>query len=148
MSNWTTISVDDLKAVGYGQIVDRARSMAVGGVDPAAEAIANAVSRVRRAISTGNTMDADAAKVPNSLKNVAVKLAFFNLMGRLRLDLSPSEAEDKRDQISDLKRIQDDEVKVEEPDTPGGNAEMQHGNTVGVIRPVRQQTTREGLRGL
>ena len=148
MSNWTSITSDDLKAVGYGFIVDKARTAAVGGVDPAAEAIANAVARVRRAVATGNIMDIDATKVPNTLKGVTVKLALYDLIRRLRLPLSPDESEDERNQISDLKRIQDDRAPVENPDTPGGSAEMQHGNTVGAIRPPRRQTGRDKCSGL
>ena len=148
MSNWTSITADDIKAAGFGTIVDRARTAAVGGIDPLVEAIASAVSRVRRAVSTGNMMDIDATKVPNSLKGVAVKLALYDLMRRIRLPFSKDDSEDERNQISDLKRIQDDEVKVEEPDTPGGSAEMQHGNTVQSVRPVRQQTGRDKCRGL
>jgi hypothetical protein len=129
-------------------IVDKARTLAVGGVDPAIEAIADAVSRVRRAVSTGNMMDLDPTKVPNSLRGVAVKLALYALMRRLRVPLSQDESKDEDNQISDLKRIQDDEVKIEEPDTPGGNAEMQHGNTVAGINVPRRETGRERCRGL
>ena len=148
MGNWTSITSDDIKAVGYGMIVDKARTMAVGGVDPAIEAIANAVARVRRAVATGNIMDIDATKVPNTLKGVTVKLALYDLMRRLRLGLSHDESEDERNQISDLKRIQDDRAPVENPDTPGGSAEMQHGNMVAAIRPPRRQTGRDKCSGL
>lgn len=138
MSNWTSITPDDIKAVGYGIIVDKARTLAVGGTDPAAEAIANAVSRVRRAVASGNTMDVDAAKVPNSLKSVAVKLALYDLMRRLRLDLSSSESEDERNQISDLKRIDDSRKRVEAPDHPDAGAEMQSQPVPAITRRRRQ----------
>ncbi|MGA3169465.1 MAG: hypothetical protein ABSE62_00475 [Chthoniobacteraceae bacterium] len=138
MSNWTTITADDIKAVGYGMIVDKARTMAVGGTDPAIEAIANAVSRVRRAVASGNTMDIDATKVPNSLKSVTVKLALYDLMRRLRLDLSSSESEDERNQISDLKRIDDSRKRVEAPDHPDASGEMQGQPAPAITRRRRQ----------
>jgi hypothetical protein len=138
LSNWTSITSDDIKAVGYGKIVDKARTLDVGGTDPAAEAIANAVSRVRRAVASGNTMDVDPTKVPNSLKAVTVKLALYDLIRRLRVPLSPDESEDERNQISDLKRLDDSRKRVEAPDHPDAAGEMQ-GQPVPAITRRRRQ---------
>ena len=66
--NWTPITADDLKAAVNGQIIDAATSSSTGLNNPVAECIADAVSAVRGAISTGNVLDADPTKVPNSLR--------------------------------------------------------------------------------
>lgn len=126
MGNWTSLIADDLKTLGHGAIVDRARTAATGGIDPVPEAIAEAVARVRRAISSGNTLDADTAKVPMSLKAVAIRLALFSLMERIRLPLSDDQKETRRNDLSDLNRIHDSKQRVEVPDDPrSGTAEMQ-----------------------
>src|ERR1700691_5139946 len=102
MGNWTSITVDDLKAAGHGAIVDKARTSATGATDPAVEMIAASVARVRRAVATGNSLDADTTKVPNSLKAVTVRLAIFALMARIRFPLTDDEKDDKRNDNSDL----------------------------------------------
>lgn len=118
MARWTSITVDDLKAAGLGFVVDKARSSSVGGVDPVAEEIANAVARVRRAAGGANPLDADGTKVPASLKGVTVRLALFALMERIRMPLSEDQRETRKADHSDLLRIADRKVLVEAPDDP------------------------------
>ena len=88
MSNWTTLTIDDLKAVAFGGIIDAAQATATGANDPVAEAIADAVATVRGAISTGNTLDQDSTTIPRSLRPLAARTAVFALMERVQLDLS------------------------------------------------------------
>lgn len=118
MPNWTAITADDLKAAGHGAIVDRARTLAVGGVDPVDDAIANAVARVRRAVSAGNPLDADATLVPGSLKAVTVRMVLYALCERIGLPLSDDQKETRKADNSDLLRIADRKVIVEVPDDP------------------------------
>lgn len=118
MARWTSISADDLKAAGLGFVVDKARTSAVGGVDPCAEEITNAVARVRRAVGGGNPLDADGTKVPGSLKGVTVRLALFALMERIRMPLTEDQRETRKADNSDLLRIADRKVLVEAADTP------------------------------
>jgi len=80
MSNWTSIGIDTLKTAGHGAIVEAAQTAGIGSVDPVGEAIADAVSRVRAACSTGNQLDADATTVPNSLKGLTIRIGLFALM--------------------------------------------------------------------
>lgn len=146
---WTTITSDHLKAAGYGTIVDRAAALAVGGVDPVTEAIANAVARVRRAIAPGNTMDADTTKVPNSFKGVAELLAVFALMQRIGLPLSSDQQQTQRDLTSDLNRTSDERLRVEQPDTPTDTPDMQTtGQQVTATHFPRRQTGRHRTSGL
>ncbi len=125
MSRWTTLTIDHLKAAGYGSLVDRARSLSVGAIDPGQEAIDNATARIRRAVSKANALDVDTTKVPNSLKGVAEKLAIYDLMERIGMPLSSDQEQKLRDITSDLNRISDDGIKVEAPDEAAGTGEMQ-----------------------
>lgn len=116
--NWTLLTADDLKAVGHGTIIDRARTAATGSVDPVDEEIANAVARVRRAVASGHKLDANAAKVPNSLKALTMRMAVFALMERIRYPLSRDQETTRKEDYSDLLRIADRKSQVEVPDEP------------------------------
>ena len=148
MSNWKSITIDDLKAVGSGIIVDKARSTATGAIDPAQEAIAGAVSQVRATISTANALDADATKVPNSLAKLTARLAIYTLMRRLRLPLSDDEKKDESEQENRLTRYAEKNTKVETPDNPACSAEMQVRGAEFAQKPVRERSSREQMRGL
>lgn len=145
--NWTPITADDLKATGFGFVVDKARTSATGGTDPVDEAIAASVARVRRAI-TGSSLDVDPAKVPNSLKAVAARMALFMLMERLRVPLSPDQSDTRKTDNSDLLRISDKRIPVEQPDVSGGSAEMSPLGGISAINVPRRQTGRERTGGL
>ena len=149
MSNWTAITEDNLKAAGHGAIVDAARSAGAGGGDPVAESIADAVSRVRAACSTGNQLDADATKVPNSVKGLAIRIALFALMERINYPLGEDQRDTRRNDNSYLLRINDDRLKFELPDNSAGNAEMQRGADMDTVtRTNRRHYTRRGMDGL
>jgi len=149
MSNWTSITIDSLKAAGHGAIIDAAQTAGIGGVDPVAESIADAVSRVRAACSTGNQLDADTTKVPNSVKGLAIRIALFALMERISYPLSEDQRDTRRNDNSYLLRINDDQLKFEIPDTAAGNAEMQLGADMDTVtRTNRRPYTRRGMEGL
>jgi hypothetical protein len=118
MANWISIGAADLKASGLGFVVDKAQTSSTGGSDPVAEEIANAVARVRRAVASGNPLDSDPAKVPASLRGVAVRMALYALMERIRVPLSDDQRETRKSDHSDLLRIADRRVLVEAPDSP------------------------------
>jgi len=149
MSNWTSITIDSLKAAGHGVIIDAAQTAGIGDVDPVAESIADAVSRVRAACSTGNQLDADTTTVPNSLKGLSIRIALFALMERINYPLSEDQRDTRRNDNSYLLRINDDQLKFELPDTPAGNAEMQTGADMDTVtRTNRRPYTRQGMDGL
>jgi hypothetical protein len=149
MSNWTSITIDSLKAAGHGAIIDAAQTAGIGGVDPVAESIADAVSRVRAACSAGNQLDADATKVPNSLKGLTIRRGLFALMERISYPLSNDQRETRRNDNGYLLQISRDELKFELPDTAGGNAEMQLGTDMDTVtRTERGHYTRKGMEGL
>lgn len=149
MSNWTAITSDHLKASGYGTVVDRAQSQAAGSIDPIVEAIADAVSRVRAACSTGNALDVDSTKVPNSLKGLTIRIAFFSLCERIGLPLSEDQRESRKNDNSYLLRISDSKMRFEAPDTAAGSAEMQRSDGIETVSQTnRDQYSREGMAGL
>lgn len=149
MSNWTTISADNIKAAGHGKIVDRAQTMAVGGVDPVSEAIADSVARVRGACGSGNALDEDTAKVPNSLKGLTIRLALFSLMERIGLALTEDQRDSRKNDNSYLLRISDQKLRFETPDNAAGSGEMQSaGGLYTETSTTRNQYSREGLSGL
>jgi hypothetical protein len=118
MPNYTAIVADDLKAAGHGAIVDRARTMAVGETDPVDAEIANAVARVRRAVSAANVLDIDTTKVPMSLKGLVVRMVLFALMERIGLPLTEDQRDSRKFDQSDLNRLTDRKIIVEAPDDP------------------------------
>jgi hypothetical protein len=149
MPRWFTLTPDHLKAAGHGSIVDSAQTVATGGVDPVAEAIANATARVQRAIGTGNVLDADPTKIPASFKGVAEKLAIYDLMERIGLPLSESQKQNQRDITSDLNRTADNKLKVELPDNPATTPTMQDtGIKAQAINVPRRLTGRGRQSGL
>jgi len=149
MPRWTTITADKLKAAGHGAIIDQARTLATGGVDPAEQAIANAVARVQRAIAPGNVLDADPAKIPASFAGVAEKLALYDLMERIGLPLSSAQEQALRDITSDLNRTADNKTKVELPDDPATTAAFAAtGMKAEAVNVPRRQTGRDNQSGL
>lgn len=149
MPRWTALSSDHLKAAGHGEIIEQAGTLATGALDPVDEALADAAARVRRAVSTGNVLDADAAKVPNSLKGVAVRLALYGLCERIGLPLTDDQKEQRRNDNSDLKRITDNRMRVEAPDVADASGEMQAiGGAVEAVNVPRRLTGRGRTAGL
>jgi hypothetical protein len=128
MSNWTIITVDDLKATGLGFVVDKAQTTATGGTSPVAYAIETATARIRRCIAGGgNKLDVNPEKVPNSLLAVGANIAMWGLMQRLRVPLSEDQKKQRDLDEADLKRVADPKIStpLETPDDPAGTAEME-----------------------
>ena len=147
--NWSSITIDTLKSAGHSAIVQAADTAGIGGVDPVAESIADAVSRVRAACSAGNQLDADTTKVPNSVKGLTIRIALFALMERIGFPLSQDQRDTRRNDNNSLLRINDDQLKFELPDNPAANAEMQPGADIDTITSTnRLPYTRRGMDGL
>lgn len=143
MSRWITITADHLKAAGHGSIVDSARTLAVGGIDPVQQAIEGATARVLRAIAPGNVLDADPTKIPKSFESVAVNLALFALCARIGFALSQDQSNTQRDITSDLIRTADEKLKVELPDNPSESPTFTDtGMKVSAVNVPRRQTGR------
>ena len=149
MSNWTALTIDDLKAVAFGGIIDAAQASAAGANDPVAEAIADAVATVRGAISTGNVLDQDPTTIPRSLRPLAARTAVFALMERVQFDLNASTSAPRvrptwRGSPSSAAQQQ----RFEQADHPDGSAEMQTGSTIDTVVEGNTGNNRRELRGL
>ena len=146
--NWVAITIDDLKAVAFGGIIDAARAAATGANDPVAEAIADAVAAVRGAISAGNVLDADSATVPRSLRSLTARSAVFALMERVQMDLSVDQRGTRQADLLRLQRIGEQGQRFEQADVPAGAAEMQPGPGGETVAPGNHGHSREELRGI
>jgi hypothetical protein len=149
MSNWTSITANDLKSAVRGEVVDAAATLATGGNDPVAECIADAISKVRASISVGNQLDQDATKVPNSLRGLTARIAAFALKKRIPMVLTEDERTTEKADQSYLNRIVDSKIRFELPDNPDGSAEMQQGRGAQLATtPPPDRTSRRKMRGL
>jgi len=145
MSNWTQIAISDLQETIDPGIIAAAEARTPGAT---LARIAGAVSTVRGAVSTGNDLDADSTRVPNSLKDLTARLAAWALLDFLMMELSDDQRESRKYDQSRLNRITDKKIRFELPDNPGGSAEMEQSETVRIINPVRKLTSRRQLSGL
>ena len=146
--NWTAITIDDLKAVAFGGIIDAAQAAAVGTHDPVAEAIADAVAAVRGAISTGNVLNADVTTVPGSLRSLTARTAAFALMDRVQMALSADQRTTRQADLARLQQIGAQKQRFEQADVPAGSGEMQPGPGLETIAPGNRGHSREELRGI
>ena len=146
--NWTPLTIDDLKAVAFGGIIDAAQASAAGANDPVAEAIADAVATVRGAISTGNVLDADTTTVPRSLRPLAARTAVFALMERVQFDLTADQRTTRQTDLTRLGLITSQQQRFEQADHPAGSAEMQPGATIDTVAEGNSGNSRAELRGL
>jgi len=149
--NWLSLNLDLVKASGNASVIASALQKATqsgNAVDPVADAIENAVGRIRGAVSVGNLLDRDTTKIPKSLKGLAVRMVMYGLHEFLHYELDQDQRDTKRDDNSYLIRISDDKIRFEEPDEPAGSAEMQPGGLVQVVDFRPRQLTRDSMRGL
>lgn len=153
MSNWTAITANDIRTGKNTALLDAVQGLADSRseADPLPEMIADVVATLRGAISTGNRLDSDTTKIPNSLKGIAIRMVVRRLKDYLDVEMTPAEQKQADDDRSYLNRIVDAKIQFEQPDTSGGDAEMQ--STKGFEQVTGQTTertdfTREGMSGL
>ena len=150
MSNWTNISEAAVMATKNGTLLSKVRDMAAsqGQSDPLGEMIADVVATIRARCSTGNQLDADSAKIPNSLKGVALRMITRSLKGWLEFPLTPDESKKAEEDASYLNRIMDNKVRFEMPDTPAGGAEMQNAGSIEITNVSERFASRQTMSGL
>lgn len=149
--SWTTITTDDLNDTKVAALVTALRSSALGSGqdDPVEEIIATVIARIRAEVGAcaKNEVDSDTTKIPASLKRLGCRMAVFEMMGRLQIELSEDERDERRADIRLLERIARCELAVETPDDPT-ESEVQHGGTIEVVTETPRQATRDKLKGL
>lgn len=146
MPNWTSITPEDVAKAGSPEILAAAEAKSAGST---VEMIADAVSAVRGAVSTGNALDVDATKVPNSLKALTARIAFYSMMTDvLMMELTIDQRKSRDMDASRLNRITDEKLRFEVPDNSGGSAEMQQSGGTQVFNMQPRKTGREKQSGL
>ena len=151
MSNWTAITETLLATGKNSSIMTSVQSLAAAQSlsDPVPEMIADVTATIRAAISTGNILDLDATKIPNSLKGLAIRMLTLRLKDYVEMEMSPYEKVQAEADRSYLNRIMDEKIRFELPDEPGGSAEMQTPGSLETISGTcRDQYTRRGMDGL
>lgn len=123
---WSTITIADLNTAKASALVEALRSAALGDgqADPLPEIIANVVARIRAEIAAGGrtALDVDPAKLPPSLKSLALRMVLREGQSRLNaagaLPLSDDEREEWRQDVRYLERIAKGEIAIESSATP------------------------------
>lgn len=123
---WITLTVAQLDTAKAATLVDALQSaaLATGQGDPLPECIANVTARVRMEIAAGGRtiLDADATRVPPSLKSLALRLVIAEAQSRLNIQDGLALSEDDREQLRQdyrlLERIAKGELTVEASDNP------------------------------
>lgn len=134
-TTWITITVADLDTAKAAALVDALRTSALRGTpaqaDPMPGIIASVTVRIRAEISAGGktVLDADATRLPPSLKSLALRMVLREGQSRLNavgaLPLSDDEREEKKDDLRYLERIARGEISVEASDNPESTPSVQ-----------------------
>jgi phage gp36-like protein len=144
MSNWTTITSDDLNDTKVAAMVNalRTSALASGQTDPSPRIIQEVVSRIRAEIKGcyKNKLDEDQAKIPNSLKDLACRMVLRLLKNRLELPLTDDEKDDRRSDEKFLERIARCEVPITTPDNPTDSGEVQPPPVPYILKRTRRYT--------
>lgn len=119
---WIVPEAGDIKAAGYGSIIDAARTRSTGGVDPVVDAIKGVTAQVRTAVRQGNTLDANPAKIPHSLKPLAVRMVLYTLMRRIGLELNQDQRDEAGRDEKHLAQLMQRKLQVEAADDPDATA--------------------------
>ena len=135
--NWTALTKTDLYDLGHNAIVDAAEAQTAGSTT---RVIADVVAKIRASISSGNQLDQDTTKIPNSLKEIALRLVIRKLKGKVNFPLTKDEQEDRKEDDDYLDRISRTKARFEKPDVAAGSAEMQSGASM-------RETAQEGDTG-
>lgn len=148
--NWTNITDAAVNATKSAVVLANVRKLAAaqGAADPLPEMIADVIATLRASISTGNTLDVDTTKIPNSLKGLALRMIVRRLKDYCQMALTADERTQAEEDRSYLNRISDNKLRFELPDSPAGSGEMQHGSELDLISVSRRHATRGNMNGL
>lgn len=144
MSNWITIVADDLAGAKIAAFM----TTAVANGFNQAEAIADVTARIRSAVNSGNVLDADTTKIPQSLKGMAVRMVVALAKAHIEYPLTADEKTLQSDDSGFLRRIIDEKLKFETPDNPAASAEMQQSTPNPAIAPRHRRFSHRHQEGL
>ena len=152
MANWTTILIDDLNAGRLSDLIAAAQTTTLGtnNTDPIPETIQKVVDELRGSIAFSGRypLDADPAKIPVTLRDMAVQKIARLLKGRLTITLNKDEESDERTYQKRLEQLNQAQWPVPQPDTPLATPLMQPTQGVTVATSRTRLITRDGTRGL
>jgi hypothetical protein len=119
--SWITITLADLNDARVAELIDalRKEELGAGQGDPMPRRIQTVVDEIRRCIRFGNALlDADTAKIPAGLKDLAVEKIVRGLKGRLLLPLTDDEKEAEKLYQRRLEQLTKGEWPVDTTDNP------------------------------
>ena len=147
--NWTNITEAAVKTAKTSLVLAKVRSMAAhaGDADPLPEMIADVVATLRAACSTGNQLDVDTTKIPNSLKGLALRMIIRSLKDYLQVPLTQDERDKATEDSSYRNRISDQKMRFEIPDQAAAG-EMQSAGSLDVVTANIPFAGRQNMNGL
>lgn len=152
MSNWKTITVDDLKNTKAATLIERLGEVGLGEDqdDPTGEIIANVTARIRAEIAgcAENTLDSDTSKIPNDLVSLACRMVYKEMAARVRISLTQDERDQDRADVRYLERIAACDVPVADPDDPDESPEVSQGASAPYMNDRTQNFSRDKQDGI
>ena len=119
MSDWITLTLADLQEARVAKLIEslRTKALASGQADPMQGAVDKAVGELRAAIGFSGKyrLDATPGTIPPSLHDLAVQRVVRLLQGRLLMELSPEQVEDKRTYEKRLEQLNVGKWPIEQP---------------------------------
>lgn len=154
--SWITLTVAQLDTAKAAALVDalQTAALATGQTDPLPEIIGNVTARIRMEIAAGGrtVLDADATKLPPSLKSLSLRMVLREGQSRLNaagaLPLADDEKEEWRQDVRFLERIAKGEITVEASDNPESSPTVQSKVSRPLISAPDRQFTREHQDGI
>jgi hypothetical protein len=134
---WTTVTVADLKDRKVAALVEACQTAALGSgqTDPTADLIASAIAKIRANVAScaSNQVDADTTKIPGDLFDLACRMIIRSMKGRLEIELTGDERDDRREDERTLERIARCELAVETTSNPTTANAVQRSQGLSVV---------------
>ena len=153
---WSTLTVADLSTGKAAALVEQLQSAALGDgqADPMPGICALVVIRIRTEIAAGGctVLDADPARIPPSLKPLAVRMALREGQSRLNavgaLPLSDDERLEWKEDLRFLERIAEGRISVEASDNPEATPTVQASTPSPLISASERTWSRADQEGI
>lgn len=155
-TSWITLTPEQLDTAKAAALVAALRTAALGEnqPDPVPEIITNVTARIRMEIAAGGrtVLDADATKLPPSLKSLGLRMVLREAQSRLNaasaMPLGEDEREEWRQDVRFLERIAKGDITVEEPTNPAAVSSVQAPTPVPMISARERTFSRRSQEGI
>jgi hypothetical protein len=153
---WTTLTIADLPVGKAAALVAALQSAALGEgqADPMPGICALVVTRIRAEIAAGGctVLDADATRIPPSLKPLAMRMALREGQSRLNaagaLPLSDDERLEWKEDLRYLERIAEGRITIEASDNPEATPTVQAASPSPLICAAERQWSASAQDGI